>query len=161
MANALEGYLAYLGRRPITRLVTVQLGVWEVIYKEEYKPLLPGIPSKDDIKNAIGLLPSVCRFLREIYSFAPRQTIIYIIDIGLESLKSGVTLYLQGSLLDAVCSLKIHWYFDAEYFDVVIQWYEQIISRMQGSKLAATVIYRAIIQQLVLSVASVVVHRLM
>ena len=57
--------------------------------------------------------------------------------------------------------LLIHWYFDAEYFDVVIQWYEQIISRMQGSKLAATVIYRAIIQQLVLSVASVVVHRLM
>ena len=102
MSTALERYLAYLGRRPVTRLVTVQVGVWEVVYKEEYKSLLPSLPTKDGFKNAIGLLPPVFRFLRDIYSLAPRQMILYILDSGLDSLESGIALYLRGSLLNAV-----------------------------------------------------------
>ena len=123
MSTALERYLAYLGRRPVARLVTVQVGVWEVVYKEEYKSLLPSLPTKDDFKNAIGLLPPVFQFLRDIYSLAPRQMIVYVLDSGLDGLESGIALYLRGSLLNAVrYTLKsVHFRSSTQQVDALLE----------------------------------------
>lgn len=105
MNSSLEKYLSYLSGRSVVRLVTVQLGVWDVTYRETSKPLLPGFPSKDDIKGLSELVPPLGTFLREIYQIAPKQLAMHVVDMAWSSLDSGLSLYASGFLMNAVCLL--------------------------------------------------------
>lgn len=105
MNSSLEKYLSYLSGRSVVRLVTVQLGVWDVTYRETSKPLLPGLPSKDDFKGFSELIHPLRTFLKEIYHIAPKQLAMHIVDMAWSSLDSGLSLYASGFLMNAVCLL--------------------------------------------------------
>ena len=102
-SGTLGKYLSYLGGRPVVRLVTVQLGVWDLTYRDSPKSLLPGLPSRDGIDGLIGPLPALTTFLKEVYGIAPWHLFGTLIELGWSSLESGLSLYVTGNLLNMVC----------------------------------------------------------
>ena len=102
-SGTLGKYLSYLGGRPVVRLITVQLGVWNLTYRDSPKSLFPGLPSRDGIDGLIGPLPALTAFLKEVYGIAPWHLFGTLIELGWSSLESGLSLYVTGNLLNMVC----------------------------------------------------------
>ncbi len=84
---------------------SVKLGIWEIIFP---------IKSGRDSRYFKYTLPSAAKFLeilsirlfvrllKDMYSLAPLQLIIYVLfELG-QSLQGGITLYLNSQILDEV-----------------------------------------------------------
>ncbi|KAH8116755.1 hypothetical protein DFH11DRAFT_1724713 [Phellopilus nigrolimitatus] len=79
--------------RPRWNLGQILTGLWK---------LRPRVSFQTDLATAFDDVQHLPRFLREIYSLAPREQIGYVLENCWRSMWDGISLYLTSHLFDAV-----------------------------------------------------------
>ena len=90
------------------RFHTVRLGVWEIVVEAQEAFRLPGAPSWEQVENFFSFIPYIWQFFCEIYSLGPWQFIAIIVLKFWGSLESGLAIYCNGRILDAVSRFSVN-----------------------------------------------------